>query len=86
VANLLIQNLPDELLVQIQQLAERHNQSIDHQIILLLSRAIQSEQFKLAQAELLQQIEQHRSFYPENYGLSDSLTLLQEDRAKGPIT
>jgi plasmid stability protein len=81
-ANVLIQNLPDDLLAQIQQLAEQQHQSIDDQIILLLSRAIQSEQPKPTQAELLQQIEENRSFHPTNYGLPDSLTLLQEDRAR----
>jgi plasmid stability protein len=81
-ANVLIQNLPDDLLAQIQQLAEQQQQSIDDQIILLLSRAIQSEQPKPTQAELLQQIEEYRSFRPANYGLPDSLTLLQEDRAR----
>jgi plasmid stability protein len=81
-ATLLIQNLPDDLLAQIQQLADRHNQSVDHQIILLLSRAVQSEQPIPTQAELLQQIEQHRNFRPANHGLPDTLTLLQEDRAR----
>lgn len=81
-ASLLIQNLPDDLLAQIQQLAEQHNQSIDSQIILLLSSAIQSKQPKPTQAELLQQIEETRSFCPANYGLPDALTLLQEDRAR----
>lgn len=81
-ATLLIQNLPDDLLAQIQQLAEQHNQSVDSQIILLLSHAVQSERPKPSQAELLQQIEQHRSFYPANHGLPDTLTLLQEDRAR----
>lgn len=81
-ASLLIQNLPDDLLAQIQHLAKQHNQSIDNQVILLLSSAVQSERFKPTQAALLQQIEEHRSFCPENHGLSDSLTLLQEDRAR----
>jgi antitoxin FitA len=81
-ASLLIQNLPDDLLAQIQQLAEQHNQSVDNQIILLLSRAVQAESPKASQEELLQQIEQHRSFCPANHGLPDSLTLLQEDRSR----
>ncbi|MGG6266482.1 FitA-like ribbon-helix-helix domain-containing protein [Leptolyngbya sp. AN03gr2] len=81
-ATLLIQNLPDDLLAQIQQLAEQHDQSIDSQIIVLLSSAIQSERSKLTQAKLLQQIEEHRSFCPANHGLPDSLTLLQDDRAR----
>jgi len=34
------------------------------------------------QEEVLQRIEQRRTFSPAQYNLSDTLTLLQEDRAR----
>lgn len=40
------------------------------------------EQHQPTQAEILQRIEQRRTFSPAQYYLPDTLTILQEDRAR----
>ena len=43
-ATLTIENLPDDLIAQVQQLASQNNQTINEQIINLLKEAIQKPQ------------------------------------------
>ncbi|OKH36389.1 hypothetical protein NIES2119_17235 [[Phormidium ambiguum] IAM M-71] len=43
-AKLTIENLPDDLMVQLQQLASQNNQTINEQIINLLKQAVQKPQ------------------------------------------
>ncbi|MFB2877199.1 FitA-like ribbon-helix-helix domain-containing protein [Floridanema aerugineum] len=46
-ATLTIENLPDDLMAQLQQLASQNNQTINEQIINLLKEAIQKPQLPL---------------------------------------
>lgn len=46
-ATLTIENLPDDLIAQVQQLASQNNQTINEQIINLLKEAIQKPQPRL---------------------------------------
>ena len=44
---LILENLPDELMEQIQQLARQHNQSVNEQVISILKQALQKPQTPL---------------------------------------
>jgi plasmid stability protein len=43
-AILILENLPDELMEQIQQLARQQNQSVDQQVIYILEQALSKQQ------------------------------------------
>jgi plasmid stability protein len=43
-ATLILENLPDELIEQIQQLAQQHNQSVNEQVIFILKQAVKKPQ------------------------------------------
>ncbi|GFE67857.1 Arc family DNA-binding protein [Chroococcus sp. FPU101] len=43
-ATLILENLPDELVEQIQQLAQKHDRSINEQVINILTQAVEKPQ------------------------------------------
>ena len=43
-ATLILENLPDELIEQIQQLAQKHDRSINEQVINILKQAVEKPQ------------------------------------------
>ncbi len=46
-ANITLENLPEELIQEIEKLAEKHHQSVNEQIILLLKQSIHKPQTSL---------------------------------------
>jgi plasmid stability protein len=46
-AKIILENLPDELIEQIQKLAQQHNQSVNEQVISILKQAVQKPQTPL---------------------------------------
>ena len=46
-ATLILENLPDELIEKIQQLAQQHNQSVNEQVIFILEQAVKKPQTPL---------------------------------------
>jgi plasmid stability protein len=46
-ATIILENLPDELIEQIQKLAQQHNQSVNEQVISILKQAVQKNQTPL---------------------------------------
>jgi plasmid stability protein len=46
-ATIILENLPDDLVEQIQQLAQKHNQSVNEQVISILKQAVQKKQTTL---------------------------------------
>jgi plasmid stability protein len=46
-ATIILENLLDELIEQIQQLAQQHNQSVNEQVISILKQAVQKPQTPL---------------------------------------
>jgi plasmid stability protein len=83
--NLTIQNIPDELMVKIQQRAEQENQSFNQQIINLLNQAIvQTEKQENNQlvTEILNRIEARRQKRQIDIQWLDSTELLREDRER----
>jgi plasmid stability protein len=79
-ATLHIRNVPDELYNRIQQLAEQHRRSLRAQILTMLERALEEENARQNQAELLASIRARRIANPLPDGAPDTLTLLREDR------
>jgi|GEM_PF-217783 len=49
---------------------------------ILENNSVDQADVQPSQAEILQRIEQRRAFCPAQYNLPDTLTLLQEDRAR----
>ncbi|GAB4301804.1 MAG: hypothetical protein Kow0091_00380 [Geminocystis sp.] len=83
--NLTIQNIPDELMVKIQQRAKQENQSFNQQIISLLNQAIvQTEKQENNQlvTEILNRIETRRQKRQIGIQWLDSTELLREDRER----
>jgi len=50
-----------------------------------LTLILVEDSVQLIQAEILRRIEQRRTFSPAQQNLPDTLTLLQEDRARGLV-
>ncbi|MGF1478530.1 MAG: hypothetical protein ACFB4I_03450 [Cyanophyceae cyanobacterium] len=95
---LILENLPDELMEQIQQLAKQKNQTINDQAISLLQQALQKqtplkflispetapawEERRQAVPQLQAQIDQRRRLNPKKHGFLDSTNLIREDRER----
>jgi hypothetical protein len=82
-----IQNLSDELYNHIQEIAFQKSLTINEAIIYLLNQSHQSHKVTINQkqdnnsmAEILQRIRSRPRINPEDFGLKDSTTLIQEDR------
>jgi len=83
--NLTIQNIPDELMVKIQQRAEQENQSFNQQIINLLNQAIvktEKQENNQLVTEILNRIEARRQKRQIDIQWLDSTELLREDRER----
>lgn len=85
-ATLHVRNIPDDLYARLQQLASSQNRSISAQLITLLKSALppetqqsQSEKPKSV-TKVLAQSRRRRRVNPADFGLSDSTTLIREDR------
>lgn len=77
-----VRNVPDELYVQIQSLAQTRNRSVSDEVVVLLEAALQQEQARQKQVELLAEIRRRRCTYPKNKRVPDSVKLLHADRAR----
>jgi plasmid stability protein len=77
-----VRNVPEDLYAQLQKIAQTQNRSLSAQVISLLQTAIQSGEVKEAQAHLLAEVRRRRFTYPADAAISDSVTLLQEDRQR----
>jgi len=75
-----VRNVPNGLYLCIKQQAAAQNRSMSAEVITLLQRAL--EQPPRSQAEVLAGIRRRRFFKPAAAGAPDTLTLLQEDRAR----
>lgn len=83
--NLTIQDIPDELMVKIQQRAKQENQSFNQQIINLLNQAIvQTEKQENNQlvTEIIDRIEARRQKRQIDIQWLDSTELLRSDRER----
>ncbi len=85
-ATLHVQNVPEDLYAQLQQLAAAQNRSISAQIITILESALPTPaiqtQDKTRQnvAKILDDIRRRRERRPADLGLPDSTSLIREDR------
>lgn len=77
-----VRNIPDDLYVQIQSLAQTSRRSVSAEVVILLQAALQREQARQKQAELLAEIRRRRYTYPKNKRVLDSVKLLRQDRAR----
>lgn len=78
-ATLHIRSVPDDLHVQLQELARHSRGSLSAQVISLLSGALAAHQNPCRQAPLLDDI--RRRYHPPA-GAPDSTELLREDRER----
>lgn len=75
-----VRNVPKELYLTVQELAEQDEQSISAEVIALLQRAAESEHRKRKRLQAMARIESRYSqFRPPDDG-KDTLALLREDR------
>lgn len=77
-----VRNIPDDLYVQIQSLAQTRKRSVSAEVVILLQAALQQAQARQKQAELLAEIRRRRYTYPKNKRVLDSVKLLRQDRAR----
>lgn len=75
-----IHNVPDDLYQRIQLMANAKNRSLNAQVIMLLSQALELEEHRMKQAKVLNSIQCRRFKVPEN--APSSLDLLREDRER----
>ncbi|BAS57315.1 hypothetical protein NIES2135_33280 [Leptolyngbya boryana NIES-2135] len=82
-----IENLPDELYSQIQDLAAENNVTLNEAVIHLLEQACQTNEtekdrahYAKSMSEILQEIRSRPRVNPSDFGLPDSTVLIQEDR------
>ncbi len=75
-----IRNLPDDLYRRIHSLAKVNDLSLNVQVIVLLSQAVNTEKRRLEQARVLNSIQHRRFKAPTN--APASLELLREDRGR----
>jgi plasmid stability protein len=76
-----VRNVPEDLHEHLQRLAERKHRSLSAEVIALLERALQEEETREAQAQLLTRIRRRRSRYAQEASV-DSVNLLREDRER----
>ena len=95
-ATLTIDNLPDDLMAEIQQLAAQNNQLLNEQVISLLKQAVHTqpplkflvspetdsnwEERRQATPQILANIERRRQELPSDIEWLDSTALIREDR------
>ncbi|NJL19708.1 MAG: hypothetical protein HC895_01005 [Leptolyngbyaceae cyanobacterium SM1_3_5] len=82
-----IDNLPDDIYRNLQNLATQKNFTLDEAVVLLLRQALQSvdvnviqEQSAKSIAEVLAKIRSRPRMNPIDFGLLDSTILIRDDR------
>ncbi|MDI6769278.1 MAG: hypothetical protein QMD04_06340 [Anaerolineales bacterium] len=75
-----IRNIPDNLYQHLQQLAQSRNRSLNAQVLMILTRALEEEERQMEQAKALTSIRRRRFAPPANS--PSSLDLLREDRQR----
>lgn len=80
-ASLQLNNIPDDLLQQIQQLAEKHQRTLDEQILQILQQATQpNAETKPDILQLIEEGKKRREQLPKDVNWLDSTALIREDR------
>jgi plasmid stability protein len=75
-----VRSVPDALYEQLRSLAYAEQRSLSAQVIDLLAHALEEEDRRRSQAQLLDVIRRHR--YAPPRAAPDSIELLREDRAR----
>ncbi len=75
-----LHNIPDDLYKRIWKLARANHQSLNAQVIILLSRLIGNEECRIQQFNILNSIQSRRFKIPANS--PSSLEMLREDRGR----
>jgi plasmid stability protein len=73
-----VRSIPEETYQRLQQLAKTRNRSLSAQVVEMLSQAMEEEELRLKQTEVLTSIRRRRFTPPAKS--PDSLELLHEDR------
>jgi plasmid stability protein len=73
-----VRSIPDHLYQRLQQLAETRNRSLSAQVVEMLSQALEEEELRLKQTEVLTSVRRRRFIPPAKS--PTSLELLHEDR------
>ena len=75
-----VRSVPSELYERLHKLAKARNRSLSAQVINMLSQAVEAEERRKLQAEVLNSIRSRRFSVPED--APSTLALLHEDRAR----
>lgn len=75
-----VRSVPNELYERLRTLAQIQQRSLSAQVVVLLDRAVQEEEARLAQADLLETIRRRRFTPPAE--APDAVTLLRQDRER----
>ena len=75
-----VRSVPDDLHKRLQQLAHSKNRSLSAQVITMLAQAIENEERRKKQTQILKSIQRRRFKAPGN--APASLDLLREDRTR----
>jgi plasmid stability protein len=81
-ATLHVRNIPDEVYERVKQLAARQRRSLSEEVAVLLENAVEAEEQRRSQAELLAEINRVRETRTWSPDYPDSTELLREDRAR----
>jgi plasmid stability protein len=73
-----VRSVPEDLYLQIQQLAQTKNRSLSAQVINMLAQALEEEKRRKVQVKALTSIHRRRFVAPKK--AASSLVLLREDR------
>jgi plasmid stability protein len=73
-----VRSVPDDLYQRLQNLAKRQSRSLSAQVVEMLSQALEEEEYRLKQTEVLNSIRRRRFTPPDK--APTSLELLHEDR------
>ena len=75
-----VRSVPSKLYERLQKFAQAHNRSLSAQVITMLSQAVETEERRQLQAEVLNSIRSRRFSVPED--TPSTLALLHEDRVR----
>lgn len=75
-----VRSVPEDLYQRLQDLAQEKNRSLSAQVIRLLYHAVQDEEYRQQQGELIRTIRRRRFVPPKQH--KNSTDLLREDRSR----
>ena len=81
-ATLYVRNFPDDLHKRVKELAAKRRRSFGAEVVVLVAKAVQSEQDTGQRLEALNRIAERRRNFKLPPGAQDAVSMLREDRER----